>query len=214
MVGAYGDDNNRGAVYVLTRQSGTWGEVAKLTASDKDAGDKFGSTVAVDGDTVVVGAHRNDEHGTDSGSAYVFTKPATVWVDATETADLKASDGAAYDQFGASVSVDGDTVVVGTGLNSDSAYVFTKPDTVWVDATETVKLTAFDGANFDWFGKSVAVDGDTVVVGAPRVRTQWLASRLGLPVHQACQRGLGHGDRDGQADRLRTGRSMTSLGDR
>ena len=170
VVGAYGDDNNRGAVYVLTRQSGTWGEVAKLTASDKDAGDKFGSTVAVDGDTVVVAAYGDDNY---KGSAYLFTKPASGdWATATETAKLTASDRANYDWFGRSVAVDGDTVVVGVtfadgnSTSSGEIYVFTKPATGWSNATETAKLTASDGATADYFGDSVAIDGDTVVVGA------------------------------------------------
>ena len=156
--------------YVLAKDSsGAWSQVAKLTASDGDAssdgeaGDIFGWSVAVDWDTVVVGARYHD-------SAYVFTKPGTGWATATETAKLTASDGVVGDWFGQSVAVDGDTVVVGASEDdgSGSAYVFTKAtDSVWTDATQTAKLTASDGDDFDEFGKSVAVDGDTVVAGAP-----------------------------------------------
>ncbi len=110
----------------------------------------------------------------DQGSAYVFVKPGGGWASATETAKLTASDGAASDLFGQSVAISGDTVVVGAdgddvGANADqgSAYVFVKPGGGWVSATETAKLTASDGAANDLFGTSVAVSGDTVVVGSP-----------------------------------------------
>ncbi len=164
VVGAYEDESEKGAAYVLAKDSsGAWSQVAKLTASDGEAGDIFGWSVAVDWDTVVVGARYDD-------SAYVFTKPGTGWATATETAKLTASDGVVGDWFGQSVAVDGDTVVVGASEDdgSGSAYVFTKAaDSVWTDATHTAKLTASDGDDFDEFGKSVAVDGDTAVAGAP-----------------------------------------------
>ena len=164
VVGAYEDESEKGAAYVLAKDSsGAWSQVAKLTASDGEAGDIFGWSVAVDGDTVVVGARYDD-------SAYVFTKPGTGWATATETAKLTASDRVVGDWFGQSVAVDWDTVVVGASEDdgSGSAYVFTKAaDSVWTDATQTAKLTASDGDDFDEFGKSVAVDGDTVVAGAP-----------------------------------------------
>ena len=182
VVGAHKADNSRGAAYVLIKESGAWSQVARLTASDRAGSDNFGISVAVDGDTVVVGAYLDDVNDannvqvSNAGSAYVFTKPTTGdgWDDATETAKLTASDGMANDHFGRSVAVHGDTVVVGayrTGDFKGSAYVFTKAtDSVWATATETAKLTASDGAgggaNGDHFGYSVAVHGDTVVVGA------------------------------------------------
>ena len=110
--------------------------IRKLTTSDGAAVDLFGNSVAVEGDTVVVGAYRDDDHGTDSGSAYLLIKPTSgEWADATETAKLTASDGAAGDDFGYSIAVDGDTVVVGArgdadnGADCGSAYVFTEPAT-------------------------------------------------------------------------------------
>ena len=179
VVGAYGDDNNKGAAYVLVRRSGAWSQVAKLTALDGQSGHWFGASVAVDGDTVVVGAFLGDGGGDggvdNAGAAYVFTKSGTEWDDATETAKLTASDGADLDAFGGSVAMDGDTVVVGAywdddnGDDSGSVYVFTKStDSVWADATETVKLTASDGLGGDYFGVSVALDADTMAVGAPQ----------------------------------------------
>ena len=172
VVGAPSDDSRRGAAYVYVRESGVWSEAAKLTASDRGAYDRFGDSVAIDGDTVVVGADQDDDGGSDSGSAYVFSEPAGGWVNATSDVKLTASDPAANDRFGFSVAVDGGTVVVGAwgdddgGTNSGSTYVFSEPASGWVSATSDVKLTASDPAAYDYFGMSVAVDGATVVVGA------------------------------------------------
>ena len=176
VVGAYGDDNFTGSAYVFMKPSTGWAsatERAKLTASDGAGNDWFGLSVSVDGNTVIGGAHLDDDNGANSGSAYVFVRPSDgEWATTTETAKLTASDGAASDAFGRSVSVDGDTVVVGAygdddnGSSSGSAYVFVRPSTGWAATTETAKLTASDRAAFDWFGYSVSVDGDTVVVGA------------------------------------------------
>jgi hypothetical protein len=173
VVGAYGDDigansTNQGSAYVFTRSGTNWMEEAKLTASDGEAGDILGISVAIDGDTVVVSAPWNDVGGnTDQGSAYVFTRSGTNWM---EQAKLTASDGAEGDRFGISVAIDGDTAVVGVpwdhvGNNSyqGSAYVFTRSGSSW---TEQAHLTASDGAPHDSFGTSVAIDGDTAVVGA------------------------------------------------
>ena len=180
VIGAYQDNGNgadSGAAYVFTRNDGVWDDGVKLTASGGAAYDNFGISVAVDGDTVVVGAPGNDGAGADSGSVYVFVKPTGAWATSTETAKLTASDGAALDYFGYSVAVDGDTVLVGAYQDDDeendsedsgSAYIFTKPNSSgsWADGNETAKLTASDGADDDWFGVSVALDGKTAVIGA------------------------------------------------
>ena len=170
----YDNDNGNasGSAYVFIRQSGTWSQAAKLTASDGALYDQFGYSIAVDGDTVVVGASLDDDNGSTSGSAYVFTKPENGWTSTSTAAKLTASDGAAADWFGASVAVDGDTVVAGAygdddnGDKSGSAYLFTKPENGWTSTNTAAKLTASDGAASDYFGYSVAVDGDTVVAGA------------------------------------------------
>jgi uncharacterized repeat protein (TIGR01451 family) len=129
----------------------------------------FGSSVAVDGDTLVVGARGSQfVQSQDPGSAYVFVRSGTTW---TEQQKLTASDGAANDAFGISVSVAGDTLVVGSYFNDSlpgtgregAAYVFVRSGTTW---TEQQKLTAPDGAHLDLFGISVSVSDDTVVVGA------------------------------------------------
>ncbi len=171
VVGAYGADSFTGSAYVFVKPSGGWAtatETAELTASDRASNEQFAWSVSVDGDTMLVGANGDDDNGSDSGSAYVFVQPAAGWATATETAKLTASDGARNDQFGFSVSVEGDTVLVGAYLHDDSgsAYVFVRPSAGWATTTETAKLTASDGAGNDWFGISVSVEGDTVVVGA------------------------------------------------
>lgn len=160
---------DQGSAYVFDRQGRGWVE-QKLTTSDEVEGDSFGFSVAVSGSTVVVGA-RNDTIGGNfiQGSAYVFNRQGGSWV---ETQKLTASDGAAIEQFGWSVAVSGSTIVVGvvgddTGggdLNQGSVYVFNRQGGSWV---ETQVLTASDGAANDVFGRSVAVSGSTIVVGAP-----------------------------------------------
>lgn len=143
-----------------------WHQQAELTADDRTAADQHGFSVAIDGDTAVVGAPFDDDAGSGSGSAYIYTRVDDVW---TQQAKLVSSDGGPGDQFGASVAVSGDTIVVGSYLDDDAgsssgaAYVFTKVGSDW---TEQAKLTASDAAGGDWFGTSVALDTDTAVVGA------------------------------------------------
>jgi hypothetical protein len=160
--------DDAGATYPLTVDPLLTAEVAKLTASDGAAVDQFGNSVSVSGDTVVVGADWDDVGvNTNQGSAYVFVRSGSTW---TQQAKLTASDGAANDYFGYSVSVSGDTVVVGAywdavdaNVNQGSAYVFVRTGTTW---SQQAKLTASDGAANDYFGYSVSVSGDAVVVGA------------------------------------------------
>ena len=118
---------NAGSAYVFVRSGGAWTQQAKLTASDAAADDKFGYTVAVAGDTAVVGAASDDTlAGTEAGSAYVFVRSGGAW---TQQAKLTASDAAAFDHFGWSVAVAGDTAVVGGRDDtspSRAAYVFVR----------------------------------------------------------------------------------------
>ncbi|MFZ1702184.1 MAG: hypothetical protein WBO10_11370 [Pyrinomonadaceae bacterium] len=205
VVGAYQEDSNAtgvdgaqtnnsasgsGAAYTFTRSGTTWSQQAYLKASNTDAGDQFGASVAVSGDTVVIGAHFEDSSATGvngdqgdnsasaSGAAYVFTRSGTTW---SQQAYLKASNTEANDFFGSSVAVSGDTVVGGadgedsnsTGVNGDqsnnlaedsgAAYVFTRSGTTW---NQQAYLKASNTEANDEFGSSVAVSGDTVVVGA------------------------------------------------
>ena len=176
-VDTIGANATQGSAYVFVAPPGGFPgaltEIAKLTASDGAANDAFGSSVAVSGDAVVVGAPGdNVDADAFQGSAYVFVAPPGGFAGAlTETAKLTASeDGLANDAFGTSVAVSGGTVVVGAnGANSfqGSAYVFVTPPGGFAGAlTETAKLTASDGLASDAFGTSVAASGGTVVVGA------------------------------------------------
>ena len=176
-------------------------QVAKLTASDGAANDYFGHSVAVDGDTAVVGTF-----GDGPGAAYVYTRQLGAW---SRVAKLTASDGSTDHWFGYSVGVDGDTVVVGARLHNSgegAAYVFTKPPNGWVTTSTAAKLTPSDGAGSDYFGQSVAVEGDTVVVGrsVPR-RKRSGTVRRGLRVHRA-RHWVGLHQYCGQADGLRRSR--------
>jgi hypothetical protein len=144
----------------------TWSEQQKLTASDEAWNDDFGTSVALSGDTAVVGAPFDDDAGSASGSAYVFVRSGTRW---SQQQKLTASDAAPNDDFGLAVAVSGDTAVVGAigdddaGRDSGAAYVFVRSGTRW---RQQQKLTASDAASSDLFGNSVAVSGDTAVVGA------------------------------------------------
>ena len=169
VVGATGEDTGgqqAGAAYVFTRSGTTWTQQQKIQASDIGAGDGFGISVSISGDTVVVGAQLEDTGGTDAGAAYVFTRSGTTW---TQQAKIQSSDIEANDRFGYSVAIDGDTVVVSAyyedtgGTNAGAAYIFTRSGTTW---TQQQKIQASDAQAIDQFGWSVSIDGDTVVVGA------------------------------------------------
>ena len=169
VVGAYLDDNggtNSGSAYVFTRSGVSWTLEAKLTADDAEADDWFGRSVAISGDSVIVGAERENEGGDTSGSAYVFARSGSSW---SQQDKLTANDAAAFDNFGRSVAISGDSVVVGAfqddddGSNSGSAYVFTRSGSSW---SQQDKLTANDATADDYFGFSVAISGNSVVVGA------------------------------------------------
>ena len=204
VLGAFGEDSSTtgvnskpnegsldsGAAYVFVRNGTNWTQQAYLKASNPGVDDNFGWSVAVSGDTVVIGAQNEDSsttginsipnnYASNSGAAYVFVRSGTNW---TQQAYLKASNTGAQDAFGVSVAVSGDTVVVGasgdasstTGVNSISnegasdsgaAYVFVRSGTNW---TQQAYLKASNTGTADEFGWSVAVSGDTVVVGAKR----------------------------------------------
>ena len=173
IVGACGDcDNgvNSGSVYIFEKPGGGWvnaTETAKLTASDANDSDRFGNSVSVCGDYAIVGAYRSDADGIDSGSAYIFKRDGISW---TQQAKLTASDGAAEDEFGRSVSISADYAIVGAwfddanGIDSGSAYIFKRGATGWA---EGVNLTASDGAAWDNFGCSVSIGAGYAIVGAP-----------------------------------------------
>ncbi|MCP4494316.1 MAG: hypothetical protein GY820_44500, partial [Gammaproteobacteria bacterium] len=173
MAGEYGDENgaNSGAAYIFTDDGlGNWSRQARLTSADATADDLFGRSVAIDGDTVLVGALGDDDNGSYSGSAYIFTRDAYgSW---SQQAKLIATDGAAGDWFGDSVSVYGDTALVGAHLdddnneNSGSAYIFTHDG--FGNWSQHAKLTVADGGAYYYFGNSVSLYGDVALVGSYR----------------------------------------------
>jgi uncharacterized repeat protein (TIGR01451 family) len=220
VVGAYYDSdagNASGSAYVFQRlQGGTdaWGQVAKLTASNAGANDFFGWSVGVSGDVIVVSAWSEDSEGSNAGAAYVFQRMqggGDAW---NEVVKLTASDAAEDDQFGYSVSVSGDVIVVGArwedegGESAGAAYVFQRMQGGLDAWGQTAKLLASDPGANDFFGHSVAVSGDVIVVGA------WAESEGGSDAGAAYvfQRPQGGTDNWGQAAKLTT--SDAADGDR
>ena len=138
----------------------------KLTATDGARGDHLGGSVAIDGDTAILGA---PQANATRGAVYVFTRSGDRW---TQTAKLTASDGAPLDALGKSVAIDGDTIVAGAagddvGANQGQGSVYIFERTGAAARSQTAKLTAADGAAFDALGEAVAIEGDTIVAGAP-----------------------------------------------
>jgi hypothetical protein len=171
VIGSYGHSNQTGIAYVVEYNGTDWITTAQLSASDGEIYDKFGGNVSISGDDIVIGANSDDDNGTFSGSAYVYSKPVGGWVNMTETAKLLPSDGVARHDFGESVSICGDNIVIGadndheTAEDAGAAYVFTKPITGWINTTETAKLLASDGTTGDHFG-NVSISKDNIVVTA------------------------------------------------
>ncbi len=141
-------------------------EWQKLVANDGAAGDEFGRSVSISGDTAIVGAHWDDDNGSDSGSAYVFHFDGSQWI---QQQKLTANDATSGDRFGVSVSISDDTAIVGThfgdggAASSGSAYIFRFDGSQWV---QQQKLVADDAAEYDGFGYSVSISGDIAIVGA------------------------------------------------
>jgi uncharacterized repeat protein (TIGR01451 family) len=169
VVGANADDDLRstsGTAFVFVRTGTAWSEQAKLTASDGAASDNFGWSVAIDAETVVVGANFDDDGTSASGSAYVFLRTGTNW---NEQAKLSASDPTTFARFGESAAIDGETAVIGSlgaqnvGVDTGAAYVFVRTGSSW---NQQAKLLASDGASSDFFGKAVSLSGESVLIGA------------------------------------------------
>ena len=159
-----------GAAYVFERDGGgDWNEVKKFVPDPVSESSRFGEAVGISVGRVIVGAPNDDTQATNAGAAYVFIrKPNGDWVPESK---LTADDGAFNDQFGISVSVDGDRAAAGAywdgdlGSNSGSAYMYeSDAPGSW---SQVQKITAFDGAGGDWFGNSVALSDEVCVVGSP-----------------------------------------------
>ena len=188
VIGSRFDDevsNNAGAVYVYLRNPDThkWSFEDKLFMTGAEAGDNFGTSVAIDGDTIVVGAPQDDINEVAfKGSAHVFTRGPGGWDNGVEL--LPEDDNLKYENYGISVDIDNGTIVVGVAYDDDiddnptsgatgSAYVFEKNDLEeWARAAKLLPPTIADHQNFGW---SVAIDRGTIVVGAPH----WTASGIG-----------------------------------
>ena len=178
IVGApYDDDKgiNSGSAYIFDRNYGSsdnWGQVKKLIAVDGVTNDYFGTGVSISGDTAIVGAYGHDGNGANSGAAYIFSRDQGEANNWGLVKDLTYSDAAATEEFGRSVSISGDTAIVGApndddnGDYSGSAYIFSRDQGSADNWGEVQKLTAGDGAAGDYFGYAVSISGDTVIIGA------------------------------------------------
>ena len=167
-------NNAEGALYVYTKSGGSWAnatQTAKLTTTDAEKNHAFGWYVAIsrDGGTIVTS---NYDNASFRGVIYVYTRPIGGWVNATETARLTASDGAQFDYlgFGLAISRDGSTIVGGANWANrrrGRLYVYVKPGGGWVNATETAKLSASDGADNDQLSFALAINNDgSLIAGA------------------------------------------------
>jgi hypothetical protein len=157
MIGAYQKDAGIGAAYVFVRNESIWVEQQKLQASDPEYNSAFGWSIALSGDTAIIGKN---------GAAYVFVRSGSTW---SEQQRLSVAD-AGVEYFGLAVALSGDTAVIGSygdndaGTDSGSAFVFVRSGTVW---TRQQRLVVADGLDGDYLGRSVSVVGDTALIGAP-----------------------------------------------
>jgi FG-GAP repeat len=140
------------------------------------SGEQFGEAVAVSGRTLVVGTinHTAGSMGIEQGAVYVFTEPASGWAHARQVAILKAPRGQSEEAFGRSVAISGTTIVVGAPVrevgkhtHQGAVFVYVKPASGWRSASPTTELTAAGGAANEFFGESVAISGNSALVGAP-----------------------------------------------
>jgi len=176
LIGAPGANFYQGTAYIfrnLDTATGTISQNVQLNASDGASYDQFGSALSLSGSIGLVGASSHDTAGVSGqGAAYVFRNLDTATGTITQNVKLTASDGGDSDSFGTSVSLSGTIGLVGAsvawpdGRPTGAAYVFRNLDTVGGTVTENVKLTASDGVGWDYFGRSVSVDGTIGVVGA------------------------------------------------
>ena len=170
IVGSSGDDENgssSGSAYIFHFDGSNWVEQAKLTAGDGTTNDYFGSSVSISGDNAIVSSlYESNRNGNAAGSAYIFHYNGSTWV---QQAKLLASDGEELDNFGRSVAVSGDFAVVGAPYENENspfagaAYVFHYNGSTWV---EQAKLLASDGFIGEYYGWSVSISGDDVIIGA------------------------------------------------
>lgn len=180
VVGAPGDTVGNeicGAAYVYAKQNGTWKQMAKLKASNAESGDKFGTSVSIYNDIVVIGAPEKTISGVwAKGRVYVFKRTGDVW---SQAVGLQASNGQTYDLFGTSVAIDGQMIIVGAPYTdyagkteAGSAYIFRFENNSWV---EKKILSPADATDYGAFGSSVDISGATVAIGAPYTTSSFVA---------------------------------------
>ncbi|MCP4540894.1 MAG: DUF11 domain-containing protein, partial [Chloroflexi bacterium] len=210
VIGAYGDDDYRGAAYVFYRGQGgadNWGEVTKLTASDGVDHNSFGIVVSVYSDTVVVGANGEDSNGNNSGATYVYGQNVGGADNWGQVKKLLPSDIAAGDLFGISTAIYGDIIVAGSygdDNNQGAAYVFYRDEGGTDNWGQKQKLAASDGASGDGLGWSAAIDEDTVIIGAGN-SDGWVANSGAAYIYG---RNEGGADNWGQKQKLFTSDSV------
>ncbi|MCY7347578.1 MAG: FG-GAP-like repeat-containing protein, partial [Pyrinomonadaceae bacterium] len=173
VVGAFNADaplSNGGAAYVFVRSGTTWTQQQKLTAGDGTANDEFGNAVGIVGETIAVGAHFADlPNNSEAGSVYIYRRTGTIWAQTQKLIPTAAV--ILGDHFGESVAMSGSKIAVGaagddTPLTAAGAvYVFAESGGVFA---QQQKLTIASGANGDSFGNSVAIEGNTLIGGAPQ----------------------------------------------
>jgi len=172
IVGANESDDlgsNSGAAYIFSynADTGRWAEQVKLMAADGESYDNFACSVDIDGDYAIIGADSDDDHGSASGSAYIFKRqPNNNW---EQQVKLIPNDGSKFDHFGCDVAISNHYAVVGAyadnakGTKSGSAYVFENIQGSW---QQVAKLIPADGSHYDFFGWSVAISGKNIIAGA------------------------------------------------
>jgi hypothetical protein len=169
-VASHQDDDqgtNSGTVYVYRQDPSSWTLEQKLLAAAGHGFALFGASVALQGDVAVVGAPQHGPPGGNGGAVYVFRRFGVEWI---QEQKITAADASAGDEFGISVSIDGDRIAVGArknddaGINSGAVYVFRAQGFHWV---QEQKVLANDGAALDQFGSSISLSGSALLVGAP-----------------------------------------------
>jgi hypothetical protein len=222
VVGADGESSKSstpGAAYVFARNEGgvdNWGQTAKLTITGGAADDGFGHGVAVAGNIIVAGAPYDDDNGNNSGSAYVFSRNAGGADNWGLLTTLSATGVIADDRFGYAVAISGDVIAVSAegdddnGVNSGSVYLFSRNEGSADNWGQTAHISPTDIAAVDFFGRDVAIDGDTLVVGS-------CADDDACPANPNCnsgsayvfRRNAGGADNWGQASKITATDSIT-----
>jgi hypothetical protein len=202
-----------GAAYVYVREGLTWSLQQKLFANDRAPFAQFGIAVDIVGDTIVVGAHGDDDSGFHTGAAYVFRRDGTTW---TQEQKLKASDEEPDSAFGLSVSLSGQTIAVGApsesspeALFSGAVYAFVHNGTAW---QEQAKIKPNNAMANQQFGFTVSVSGDTIVaaapgeiIGSPSVEAQNVRSKGAVYILDRTGTSWDHQKRFFERDTNRTG---------